>query len=116
MLNGRGFDYAFCGGHALDIHLGYATRPHGDIDLSVYWEDRNEIITFMQSQDWIVYEAMGDGKIHLITDDLAREENKQDFDLISTLLPDDNRQWLKNALTTAFPDGHEWIVRLEKAI
>ena len=208
LLKDRGFDFAFCGGHALDIHLGYTTRTHGDIDLSAYWEDRNKIISFMQSQDWIVYEAMGGGKIHLITDtddqkliklnifcvkegcsffhmelieddiykcdidhveqknldyieflfnkrtadefiysrnnevrqrldkailrkndltyfapelvllykstDLVREENKQDFDLISPLLLDDSRQWLKNALTTAFPDGHEWIVRLEE--
>jgi hypothetical protein len=68
LLKNRGFDFAFCGGHALDIHLGYTTRPHGDIDLSAYWEDRNKIIAFMQSQAWIVYEAMGGGKIHLITD------------------------------------------------
>ena len=68
LLKGNNFEYAFCGGHALDIHLGYVTRPHGDIDLSVYWEDRNEIISFMQLQRWIVYEAMGGGKIHLITD------------------------------------------------
>jgi hypothetical protein len=48
--------------------------------------------------------------------DLAREENRQDFDLISPLLPDDSRQWLKNALTIVFPNGHEWIIRLERAI
>ena len=203
LLKDHGFDYAFCGGHALDIHLGYTTRPHGDIDISAYFEDRNEIIAFMQSQGWIVYEAMGGGKIHLITDiddqkqiklnifcvkescpffhveymgdnifkcdidhveqknldfveflfnkrsadelvysrnndirlrldrailhksnltyfapelvllykstDLAREENRQDFNLISPLLPEDKRKWLKNALTIAFPDGHDWI-------
>ena len=48
MLKNNGFEYAFCGGHALDIHLGCATRPHGDIDLSAYWEDRNKIIGFMR--------------------------------------------------------------------
>ena len=203
LLKDCGFDYAFCGGHALDIHLGYSTRPHGDIDLSAYHKDRNEIIAFMQSQGWVVYEAMGGGKIHLITDtddqkliklnifcvkeacsffhaelmadniykcdidhveqknldymeflfnkrsvddfiysrnddirqrldkailhkndlsyfapelvllykssDLARAENRQDFNLIAPLLPEDNRKWLKNALAIAFPDGHEWI-------
>jgi hypothetical protein len=67
-LKHNGFDYVFCGGHAIDIHLGYTTRIHGDIDLSAFWEDRNKIIHFMQSQGWIVYEAMGGGKIHLITD------------------------------------------------
>jgi hypothetical protein len=62
------FQYAFCGGHALDIHLGYATRPHGDIDISADWEDRNSIITYMQTKGWTVYEALGEGKIHLIAD------------------------------------------------
>jgi len=210
LLKDSGFDYAFCGGHALDIHIGRTTRPHGDIDLSAYWEDRNKIISFMQSQDWVVYEAMGGGKIHLITDmgdqkliklnifcvkkgcpffhveliennvyhceidhveqkhldyieflfnkrtddefiysrnneirrgidtailrkdnlqyfapelvllykstDLTREENRQDFDTFAPLLSDESREWLRRALTTAFPDGHEWITRLEKAI
>jgi hypothetical protein len=208
LLKSNGFDYAFCGGHALDIHIGKITRSHGDIDLSAYWEDRNKIISFMQSQGWIVYEAMGGGKIHLITDtddqkliklnifcvkedcpffhvelienniyrceidhkeqkhldyieflfnkrtddefiysrnneilrgfdkailnkdcisyfapelvllykstDLMREENRQDFDLFASLLNDESREWLHNALSTAFPDGHEWIARLEK--
>jgi hypothetical protein len=68
LLKNGGFDYAFCGGHALDIHLGITTRPHGDIDLSAYWDDRNSVIKFMKSQGWIVYETMGGGKIHLITD------------------------------------------------
>lgn len=68
LLNDRGFDYAFCGGHALDIHIGKTTRSHGDIDLSAYWEDRNKIISFMQTKGWITYEAMSGGKIHLITD------------------------------------------------
>jgi hypothetical protein len=66
-LKNNGFNYAFCGGHAIDINLGYITRPHGDIDLSAYWEERNFIINFMQTQRWIVYEAMGNGKVHLIT-------------------------------------------------
>jgi len=207
LLKNQGFDYAFCGGHALDIYIGKTTRPHGDIDISAYWEDRNKIISFMQSQGWVVYEAMGGGKIHLITDtndqkliklnifcvkegcsffhaeltendiykceidhveqkqldyieflfnkhtddefiysrgndirldidkailykndiayfapelvllykstDLTRAENGQDFDTIIKYLPDENRKWLKDALMKAFPDGHEWIEKLE---
>lgn len=202
------FQYAFCGGHALDIHLGYVTRPHGDIDISADWEDRNSIITYMQTKGWTVYEALGEGKIHLIADiydqrllkrnifcvlpdctffhaepmedgiyhcdidhveqkkldfveflfntltdgdfvysrnseirqeldkavlykgdisylapeivllykstDLSREENKQDFNTMLYYLTDEGKEWLRSALITAFPDGHEWITRLEK--
>lgn len=31
MLKGHGFDYAFCGGFAIDLFLGYESRSHGDI-------------------------------------------------------------------------------------
>ena len=210
MLSSSGFEYAFCGGHALDIHLGHITRPHGDVDLSAWLEDRNGIISFMQSQGWIVYEAMGGGRIHLIADtddqkmlkrnifcvkescsffhaeliendvflceidhveqkdldyleflfnqrdtndyiysrnnkikreldkailqkgdityfapelvllykstDLSRDENRQDFDTMCSHLNDENKEWLRRALITAFPDGHEWIMRLEKKL
>jgi hypothetical protein len=67
-LKGNNFDYAFCGGYAIDIHIGCTTRPHGDIDISAFFEDRSMIILFMQAHDWIVYEAMGNGIVHLITD------------------------------------------------
>ena len=65
-LQNNGFDYAFCGGHAIDIALGKCTRPHGDIDISAFWDDRNNIIKIMQKNDWIIYEALGEGKIYLI--------------------------------------------------
>jgi len=45
---------------------------------------------------------------------LTRKENRQDFDMIIKYLHDESKKWLQNALTTAFPDGHEWIERLEK--
>jgi hypothetical protein len=200
------FDYAFCGGHAIDIYLGYKTRSHGDIDISAYWIDRNKIINFMKSNNWIVYEAMGGGKIHLIDNiddqklvkmnifcvkgeciffhtkliennvyeceidhieqnkldyieflfnecidnefiysrnnsirydlnkailhknglkyfspelvllykstDLSREENIQDFNKIFTKLPNESRDWLKNALITIYSNDHKWLEKL----
>ena len=78
-LKHNGFDYVFCGGHAIDIYLGYSTRKHGDIDLSAYWKDRNKIIDFMKSENWIIYEAMGSGKIHLITDKNNQMMNKHNI-------------------------------------
>ena len=208
LLKGRGFAYAFCGGHALDIYLGRTTRPHGDIDISAWWEDRDAIIAFMWSQGWSAYEGSGNGTVHLIDDlseqmyihpnlffvrdgcsffhiehkenqifkceidhveqknldfieflfnqcsstefiyrrnhairrsldkavlhrdnipylspalvllykstDLTRKENRLDFDMALPSLCRESKEWLENALTTAFPDGHDWIARLKR--
>ena len=134
--------YTFCNGHALDIHLGYTTRPHGDIDSSAYWEDRNTIIYLdyieflfnkRDENDFIYFRndeiqrecnkaiLHKDGISYFAPElvllykstDLTRNENKQDFDLMRPHLSGESREWLKNALITAFPDGYEWIERLE---
>ncbi len=203
LLANQGFGYAFCGGHALDIHLGESIRPHGDIDISAYWEERNYIIEYMKSRDWVIYEPLGNGLVHLITDvadqkvvkrnifcvkdscpffhvslvedgfyrceidhveqhkldyieflfnrcvdnefiysrnekirldmgkailtkagisylspelvllykstDLSREVNRHDFKVMLQHLSFESRIWLLNALSVAFPNGHEWI-------
>ena len=68
MLYSQSFDYAFCGGLAIDLFLGYETRVHSDIDIHAYWEDRNNIILFMQANGFEVYEMLGGGKAFHITD------------------------------------------------
>ena len=68
LLSGHGFEYAFCGGFAIDLFLGYESRPHGDIDITAYWQDRDIIIKHMQSLGYDVYEIIGGGKGHHITD------------------------------------------------
>jgi len=78
-LRQSGFEYAFCGGYALDLYLGKATRLHGDIDVSVYWKDRNKIINFMMSEGWMVYEALGGGEIHLIKDVCEQKLKKRNI-------------------------------------
>jgi len=40
------FDWSVCGGGAIDLFLGKQTRIHKDLDIAVYWEDRNSIIAF----------------------------------------------------------------------
>lgn len=62
------FDWAFCGGCAIDLFIGEQTRPHLDIDLAVFWEDRNAIIDFMLRSVWRVFEACGGGIIHELRD------------------------------------------------
>ena len=67
-LKTGGFDYAICGGFAIELYLDKPIRKHGDIDISAFWEERDKIVLFMQSKGWSVYELCGGGKAHYITE------------------------------------------------
>lgn len=79
LLKGQGFSYAVCGGFALDLFLGYETRTHGDIDILAFWEDRETIITYMQSKGYIVYEMLGGGKVHRIANISVQEKLRKNI-------------------------------------
>jgi len=68
MLKNHAFEYAFCGGYAIDLFLNKQTRSHGDVDVMTYRKYRDDIIVYMQSIGYTVYEMIGDGKAHLISD------------------------------------------------
>ncbi|MFZ5353142.1 MAG: hypothetical protein ACOZCL_10530 [Bacillota bacterium] len=68
LLNDGNFDYAFCGGYAIELFLDREIRAHGDIDISVYWNDRDKIILYMKSLGWDIYEMCGNGVVHKIND------------------------------------------------
>lgn len=68
ILSGQGFDYAICGGQAVDLFLGYESRRHADLDVLAYWTERNQVIQFMQARGFQVFEMLGDGRAHLISD------------------------------------------------
>ncbi|MFD2613169.1 nucleotidyltransferase domain-containing protein [Paenibacillus gansuensis] len=36
-----------CGGAAIDLFVGRKTRIHKDLDIAVFWEDRNLIVEMM---------------------------------------------------------------------
>lgn len=55
-LKDFGHTYAFCGGHALELFTNTTNRPHGDIDISIFSEDRKNIVEFMLSVGWNVFE------------------------------------------------------------
>jgi len=59
-------DYAFCGGYAIELFLNRELRTHGDIDVSVYWDERDFIIDYMKNDGWKVYEMCGNGVAHQI--------------------------------------------------
>ena len=77
LLQGQDFSYAICGGFALDLFLGYESRVHGDIDVLAFWADRETIITYMQSKGFCVYEMLGGGKVHRITDIRTQEKRRK---------------------------------------
>ena len=79
MLKGHGFDYAFCGGYAIDLFLGYESRSHGDIDILAYWSDRDSIILYMQSLGFQIYEMLGGGRAHHITDIQNQRKEKRNI-------------------------------------
>jgi len=60
-------NYAICGGHAIDMFLGVKTRPHKDIDVSIFQEDRDSIISHMLNKGWDIYEPYGTEYLHKIT-------------------------------------------------
>jgi len=59
-------DYAVCGGGAIDLFIGQKTRPHKDLDVAVYWEDRDKIIQYMLDDGWNLYEPCGCEYLHRI--------------------------------------------------
>ncbi len=79
LLKGQNFEYAICGGFAIDLFLGYESRKHGDIDILAYWKDRNSIILYMQSMGYKVYEMLGGGLAHHITDINVQEYKKRNI-------------------------------------
>ena len=68
LLKDGGFAYAVCGGYAIELFLDKTVRQHGDLDISVFWNERDKIILFMQLLGWRVYELCGGGMAHSITD------------------------------------------------
>jgi len=63
LFEDAGFDYAVCGGFALDMFAGKQLREHGDFDLLFFEEDRQKTLQFLRERDWQLYARfMEDGK------------------------------------------------------
>ena len=66
-LAGSGFPWAVCGGFALDMFLDQNIRIHGDMDICVFEDDRENVLKFILDQGWQVYEFRGQGKVRPLT-------------------------------------------------
>ena len=70
-------DWAVCGGYAIDIFVGHKTRDHKDIDIAVFWDQRDNLLGYLLQRDWRIFEPEG-GLLREVTcldDDLKRNDN-----------------------------------------
>ena len=65
LLQEANFDWAFCGGWAIDLFCGEQTRKHSDIDICAFAENRDDVIKFMDRPNWTLYDYCGGGIVHL---------------------------------------------------
>ena len=79
LLKNGNFDYAVCGGFAIEMFLDRPVRARGDIDISAWWSDRDVIILYMQSLGWSVYELCGGGMARHITDVTNQIKSKRNI-------------------------------------
>lgn len=99
--------YAICGGSAIDIFVGYKTRPHKDLDVAVFYHDRDKIIQYMLNDHWTIYEPCGGELLHKINNIEEQLRIKSNI----WCLKQDNPHYMfiekeKNMFTVSF-DGSE---------
>ncbi len=49
-------DWAICGGDAIDMFVGKQTRDHKDIDVAVFWDEREQLLTYLLQGNWRIFE------------------------------------------------------------
>ena len=62
------FQYAFCGGYALELFLNKNIRSHSDIDIVIAEENTKRAVAFFLNKSWNIYVRAGHMKLKLITD------------------------------------------------
>ena len=50
-----GFEYCICGGFALEMFAHKELRSHGDFDISIFEQSKEEAVIFLQNKGWNVY-------------------------------------------------------------
>ena len=81
------YAYAFCGGHALELFTGTSNRTHSDVDITVFTNDRKNMISYLLSKGWNVYEPLHSAnRLRLMTD--PNDEGTQNHLYIWAIKPD----------------------------
>ena len=53
-----GFPYYICGGFALELFLGKTMRSHSDLDISIFHENKRDVVNLLQNDGWNVYKRV----------------------------------------------------------
>jgi len=53
-----GFPYYVCGGFALELFAGKTLRQHSDLDISVFHENKRDVVALLQKDNWSVYKRV----------------------------------------------------------
>jgi len=133
-LAGANFRWAVCGGYALDLFLERPIRRHGDIDISVFEQDRRAVECFMLRQGWQVYQFLGQGRLRRIFKAGQSESGRnlmclhEGCGLVRLYPCDEENVFLHEFFHTgierldyieflfAQTDGHDWLFRSEPEI
>jgi len=76
-LSNANIDWAICGGDAIDMFVGHKTRDHKDIDIAVFWDQRDRLLTYLLQGEWRIFEPENGllREVTCIDDDFKRSDN-----------------------------------------
>jgi len=97
LLQSHDLAYWLFGGWAVDFHTGQVTRAHGDLDIAVWYDDRDRLAELLERQGWVHSPRPGEdgytsyerGVVGLEVAFLARD----DQGLVYTPLRDGRGEW-----------------------
>lgn len=112
LLEDAPFPWWICGGHAIDLFLGRATRPHGDIDIGILRGDQPALFARLPAYE-----------IHLAQSGRLRELSPAER-RSGTMGPDHHGLWCRPRGREAFSfevllndgDRDEWVYRRSPAL
>ena len=89
LIKKSGLQYVVCGGYAIDLFLNKKIRRHTDFDITIFDEDRKEILNFMLAQGWDIYDHIWDnqGTDHLIPIKSPDDERAMQVDMVWAVKP-----------------------------
>ena len=62
LIKKSGLQYVVCGGFAVDLFLNKKIRQHTDFDITIFDENKKEILDFMLKQGWEIYDHIWDNE------------------------------------------------------